>query len=64
MGLAAFSAAAILAAACPAKAQVRCPDTPPTMTIKIYNYSNDQYLFPELETGLGAEDVWIQAICT
>ncbi|WP_156964412.1 hypothetical protein [Methylocapsa aurea] len=63
VGLAAFFVGAILAAVCPAKALVQCPVTPPTMTIKIYNDSDDQYLFPELETGLGAEDVWIQAIC-
>jgi hypothetical protein len=59
--IAAFCAAAIFAGSHPAKAQT-CPDTPPTQTLKIFNDS-DQYLFPELETGQGSPDVWIQAIC-
>ena len=62
-GLAAFFAALVLAASCPAKAQTACPATPPNMTIKIFNDSTDKWLFPELEVGLTNPDVWIQAIC-
>jgi hypothetical protein len=62
-GLAAFVAAAALAASCPAKAQTACPDVPPNMTIKIFNDSKDKWLFPELEVGLTGQDVWIQATC-
>ncbi len=63
VGLAAFFAALVLAASCPAKAQTACPATPPNMTIKIYNDSTDKWLFAELEVGLPNPDVWIQAIC-
>ena len=63
VGLAAFIAAAALAAGCPAKAQTACPAVPPNMTIKIFNESTDKWLFPELEVGEPNPDVWIQAIC-
>jgi hypothetical protein len=63
--LAACSAAAIVVAACPAKAQT-CPTQPPTQTIKIYNDSTGTWLFPELEVGIEGPDkgnIWMQAIC-
>src|SRR5271155_5629323 len=56
-----FCAVAIFGAGHPAKAQ-NCPAQPPTQTLMIFNDS-DQYIFPELETGNGTPDVWIQAIC-
>ena len=59
--IAAFVAAAICGPCHLAKAQ-NCPAQPPTQTLKIFNDS-DQYIFPELETGEGATDVWMQAIC-
>jgi hypothetical protein len=59
--VAGFCLVAIFAAICSAKAQ-NCPEQPPTQTLKIFNDS-DQYIFPELETGQGAPDVWMQAIC-
>jgi hypothetical protein len=59
--IAAFFAVAIFGACDLAKAQ-NCPSQPPSQTLKIFNDS-DQYIFPELETGLGTPDVWIQAIC-
>ena len=62
-GLAAFAAAAALAASCPVKAQTACPAVPPNMTIKIYNDLKDKWLFPALEVGLMGSDVWIQATC-
>ena len=59
-----------LAAACAAaamfgggeRAMASCPETAPTQTIKIFNDS-DQFLFPELEVGLSAQDIWMQAEC-
>jgi hypothetical protein len=65
--LAACSGAAILAASCPAKAQM-CPATPPYQSIFIYNDS-PRYIFAELEAGLSGKptapgsDIWMQAIC-
>jgi hypothetical protein len=59
--IAAFLGVAIFGAGHSAKAQ-NCPQQPPTQALKIFNDS-DQYIFPELETGLGTPDVWIQAIC-
>jgi hypothetical protein len=59
--IAAFSAVEIFGACDLAKAQ-NCPSQPPSQTLQIFNDS-DQYIFPELETGLGTPDVWIQAIC-
>src|SRR5205823_10068286 len=67
MGLAGCSAAAIVAATCPAKAQ-KCPAAPPLQSIFIYNDSA-RYIFAELEAGLSGttkdpgSDVWMQAIC-
>ena len=61
--LAACSAAAILAAGCPAKAQM-CPagTDVPHQTIKIFNDSL-QYVFAELEVGTNDPDQWIQMAC-
>jgi len=63
VGLAVCSAAAILAAGCPAKAQT-CPTgtSVPRQTIKIFN-DTDQYVFAELEVGLNNPDQWIQMLC-
>jgi hypothetical protein len=68
--LAACSAAAIVAAACPAKAQ-NCPSQSPTQTIKIFNDSNIDkakgvWIFPVFEVGLEGPakgNIWMQAIC-
>ena len=68
--LAACSVAAIMAAACPAKAQT-CPAQPPTQTIKIFNDSNSNgakgvWIFAELEVGIEGPakgNIWMQAIC-
>jgi hypothetical protein len=68
MGLATCSALAILAS-CPAKAQT-CPETPPFLSIFIYNDTNPpRYIFTELEAGKSGDalnpgaDIWMQAIC-
>ena len=59
----ACSAATILAAGCPANAQM-CPTGTdvPHQTIKIFNDSL-QYVFAELEVGTNDPDQWIQMAC-
>jgi hypothetical protein len=36
--------------------------SPPLMTIKIFNDDPNHHIFPVLTTGQGAEDIWLQAI--